>query len=237
MTLFTDFDIQLFKSGKHYRLYEKLGSHIVQQEGVEGVYFAVWAPNASKVAVIGGFNSWNGETHLLSARWDGSGIWETFVPSIGKGELYKYHIVNQETGKVFLKSDPFALHWETPPNTSSVVWDIGYEWQDKQWLKDRKALGGKTIGAPYSVYEMHLGSWRRNILEDRPLTYQEMAVELPAYIEEMGFTHVEFMPIMEHPYTPSWGYQIVGYFAPTSRFGTPEDLCIWSIAYTKKALE
>ena len=148
MTLLTDFDIQLFKSGNHYRLYEKLGSHLIQSEGTDGVLFAVWAPNASKVSVIGGFNGWNGESHPLSPRWDGSGIWEVFVPNIGKGELYKYQIVNQHTGQTLLKSDPFALHWETPPNTSSVVWDLDYEWKDDKWLKNRKKLAPKRSEKP-----------------------------------------------------------------------------------------
>lgn len=223
MTLFTDFDIQLFQSGKHYRLYEKLGSHIVTHEGVEGVYFAVWAPNASKVAVIGGFNKWNAQDNLLSSRWDGSGIWEGFVPNIGQGELYKYQIVNQFTNEVLLKSDPFALHWETPPNTSSVVWNLDYEWQDKKWLENRQKQAGKQLEQPCSVYEMHIGSWRRYPDNNLPLTYRDLGDQLPAYLQEMGFTHVEFMPVMEHPYGPSWGYQIVGYFAPTSRMGTPED--------------
>ncbi len=223
MTLFTDFDVLLFKSGKHYRLYEKLGSHIVENEGVKGVYFAVWAPNASKISVIGSFNGWNSQSHPLNQRWDGTGIWEGFIANIGKGELYKYHITNQHSGEVLQKSDPFALHWETPPNTSSVVWEMDYEWKDSEWLQKRQEKTEQQLAQPYSVYEMHMGSWRRYPDNNISFSYRDLGDQLPAYLKEMGFTHVEFMPVMEHPYGPSWGYQIVGYFAPTSRFGTPED--------------
>ncbi len=219
-TLFTDFDIHLFRQGKHFRLYEKLGSHLVEVEGEKGTYFAVWAPSAKTVSVKGNFNSWNRTSHPLAPRWDSSGIWEGFIPGIGKGELYKYHIVTQ-AGRNLEKGDPFALFWEIPPNTASIVWDLDYQWKDEAWLQQRKETA--SLNKPYSVYEVHLGTWmkRKNGLES--LSYREMADEMVAYVKDMGFTHVEMMPVMEHPYFPSWGYQITGYFAPTSRFGTPQD--------------
>jgi 1,4-alpha-glucan branching enzyme len=219
-TLFTDFDIHLFKEGRHYELYKKLGSFPMNLEGVAGVHFAVWAPNAERVAVIGDFNYWNPDSHLLNPRWDGSGIWEGFVPGAQNGQCYKYHL--QYQGNQFEKGDPFARKWEHPPRTASVVWTDDYTWQDQQWLELRKKHPPHR--SPVSVYELHIGSWRRNVLEEnRSLTYRELAAELIPYIKDLGFTHVEFMPVMEHPYDPSWGYQITGYFAPTSRFGTPAD--------------
>jgi len=218
-SLLSDFDIGLFKSGKHYKLYEKLGSHIIEVDGQWGTQFAVWAPSAKSVAVIGNFNHWNKQSHYLSARWDSSGIWEGFIPLVGKGELYKYCIEAQD-GQLLEKGDPFALFWEVPPNTSSITWQLEYDWKDKEWLANRKTLAGQP--QPYSVYEVHIGSWKK-LTADKSLSYQEMAVEMVSYVQKMGFTHVEFMPVMEHPYFPSWGYQITGYFAPTSRFGTPQD--------------
>ncbi len=220
-SMFTSYDIELFKSGKHYRLYEKLGSHIVEHHGIKGVYFAVWAPNARYVSVIGNFNSWNNGANRMSARWDGSGIWECFVPHIGNGEVYKYfiHSNNNETME---KGDPYAFFWEVPPMTASIVWDIKYKWSDSKWMKKRAAHN--SLNAPYSVYEVHLGSWQRSPNHpEKYLDYKHLAKSLTAYVKEMGYTHVEFMPIMEHPYAPSWGYQITGYFAPSSRFGTPQD--------------
>jgi 1,4-alpha-glucan branching enzyme len=219
-TLFTDFDIHLFRSGKHFRIYEKLGSHILEKDGQWGVYFAVWAPNAQNVAVAGNFNHWNSKSHPLMPRWDHSGIWEGFIPGIGKGELYKYHI-HAKDGRHLQKGDPFALFWEIPPNTASIVWDLDYEWKDKEWMERRHETTG--IDKPYSVYEAHIGSWKKVKGGTRSLSYREMAEELVPYVRDMGFTHVEFLPVMEHPYFPSWGYQITGYFAPTSRFGTPQD--------------
>lgn len=219
-SLFTDFDISLFRAGKHYKIYEKLGSHIIEVDGQWGTYFAVWAPNAQSVAVIGNFNGWNGTTHPLSSRWDSSGIWEGFIPEIGRGELYKYHI-HAKDGRHLQKGDPYALYWEIPPNTSSIVWDLPYSWQDENWMKRRKEKAGQD--QPYSVYEVHIGSWKKIDGGLRSLSYRELADKLVPYVVEMGFTHVEFMPVMEHPYFPSWGYQCTGYFAPTSRFGTPED--------------
>jgi 1,4-alpha-glucan branching enzyme len=221
-SLLTDFDVSLFISGKHFQLYKKLGSHIVtNDEGIQGVFFAVWAPTARFVSVQGSFNDWNQANHPMLRREDASGIWEIFIPNIGKGELYKYHIISYN-GRKLNKTDPYAFRWEVPPNTASIVWDLEYQWKDKKWLNSRTNDIGKS--KPMSVYEVHLGSWRQNPLEDyRPLTYRELAIELVDYVKDMNFTHVELLPIMEHPYTPSWGYQTLGYFAPTSRFGSPQD--------------
>ncbi|WP_027075385.1 1,4-alpha-glucan branching protein GlgB [Maribacter antarcticus] len=219
-SLFTDFDIDLFKGGKHYRLYDKLGSHPIELNGVKGTYFAVWAPSAKVISVIGDFNAWNQETHALNVRWDSSGIWEGFIPNIGHGEKYKYKIKSHNQDIWTEKADPFAKLCEHPPKTASLVWSKEYDWKDIDWMGYRKEKN--CLDRPYSVYEVHLGSWKRNA-EGNFLTYKELAVDLVDYIKEMGYTHVEFMPIMEYPYDPSWGYQLTGYFAPTSRFGTPED--------------
>ena len=221
-SLFSDFDIALYQSGKHFRLYEKMGSHTIEHDGRQGVYFAVWAPNAKKVSVTGDFNGWKPDAHVLLPRWDKSGIWEGFIPGIGHGTAYKYHIT-MHNGAALDKGDPYARRWETPPRTASVVWDKKHEWADQDWMKERSAKANKA--QPWSVYEVHLGSWKK-IIEDgnRSLNYHELATELVNYVKEMGFTHVEFMPIMEHPYFPSWGYQITGFFAPTTRFGEPEDM-------------
>ncbi len=220
-SLFTDFDIQLFQAGKHFQLYEKFGAHLVEVEGVKGVYFAVWAPSAKSVSVIGDFNYWIQGVHALNVRWDGSGIWEGFIPGIDKGVKYKYKIQSHHGGVITEKADPFAFYCETPPNTASVVWDHAYTWKDDAWMEKRKEIN--ALNKPFSVYEVHLGSWKRNVEENRSLSYVEHAQDLVNYVKEMGFTHVEFMPIMEYPYDPSWGYQLVGYFAPTSRFGKPQD--------------
>jgi len=222
-SLFTDFDINLFKAGKHFRLYEKLGAHLIEVEGVKGVYFAVWAPSARSVSVVGDFNYWIQGDHPLQVRWDSSGIWEGFIPGIEKGTTYKYKIQSNNNGIITEKADPFALFCEHPPHTASVVWDLDYDWKDTKWMQTRKEHN--DLDKPYSVYEVHLGSWKRNA-QGKFLTYLELATELVDYIKETGFTHVEFMPIMEYPYDPSWGYQLVGYFAPTSRFGTPQDFMV-----------
>ena len=218
-SLFTDFDINLFKSGKHYRLYEKLGSHTLEVDGVKGTYFAVWAPTARTVSVVGNFNAWNDGEHQLNVRWDESGIWEGFIPNVGHGEVYKYKIFSNNHGAVTEKADPFARYCEHPPNTASIVWDSKYAWKDKEWMGYRKNKNG--LDKPYSVYEVHLGSWKKKN-DNEFMTYEELSIDLVSYVKEMGFTHVEFMPIMEYPYDPSWGYQLTGYFAPTSRFGEPE---------------
>ncbi len=221
-SLFTDFDIDLFKSGKHYRLYTKFGSHPMTLDGVDGTYFAVWAPSAKAVSVIGDFNFWNDKQHQLNVRWDGSGIWEGFIPDALEGMRYKYKIKSHHNDVVTEKADPYAYSYEHPPNTASVIATIdGYKWKDKAWMGYRKDKNG--LDKPYSVYEVHLGSWMRNGEDNSFLTYRQLADKLVAYVKEMNFTHVEFMPIMEYPFDPSWGYQLIGYFAPTSRFGSAQD--------------
>jgi 1,4-alpha-glucan branching enzyme len=220
-SLFSEFDINLFKAGKHYKLYEKFGSHPIILSGTKGTYFAVWAPSAKQVSVIGDFNFWDGQEHKLNVRWDGSGIWEGFIPNVGKGNLYKYKIHSHHNNVTAEKADPYARRCEHPPNTASIVWNDTYKWKDKSWLKKRKKYN--SLEAPFSVYEVHLSSWKKKIEENRSLSYWELATDLVDYVKEMGFTHVELMPIMEYPYDPSWGYQITGYFAPTSRFGYPEE--------------
>jgi len=220
-SLFTELDIYLFKSGKHYRLYEKFGSHVMEKDGVKGTYFAVWAPSAKSVAVVGDFNFWAGDEHELQVRWDSSGIWEGFIPGVNHGDTYKYKIHSNHKGIVTEKADPYARRCEHPPKTASIVYDYKPNWDDKKWMKERSKHN--ALEAPYSVYEVHLGSWKRKIDEDRSLSYHELSLELVAYAKEMQFTHIEFMPIMEYPYDPSWGYQLTGYFAPTARFGYPEE--------------
>ncbi len=222
ISLFTDYDIFLFKKGTHFRLYDKLGSHPMTVDGIVGTYFAVWAPNAERVSVIGDFNGWDKEAHLLNLREDDSGIWEGFIPGVEKGTLYKYHIVSKYNNYRVDKRDPFAFYSEVPPKTASVVWDLSYSWGDEEWMKNR--YRHNSLESPFSIYEVHIGSWRRVPEEgNRFLTYREIAHYLADYVKQMGFTHVEFLPIMEHPFYGSWGYQTVGYFAPTSRYGTPQD--------------
>lgn len=220
-SLLTDFDIHLFKTGKHFKLYEKLGAHITSFGSKKGVYFAVWAPNARSVSVIGNFNDWNDSKTKMNPRWDQSGIWEIFVPGLQKGEVYKYAI-HSNTGEYLEKADPFAAYAEIAPKTASIVWQSDYKWKDKKWLQKRKET--YDFPKPYSVYEIHIGSWRRKFEDgNRSLSYVELADELVKYVKEMNFTHVEFLPVMEHPFFGSWGYQVTGYFAPTSRFGNPEE--------------
>ncbi len=222
-TLLTDHDIYLFKEGNHFQLYEKLGAHPLTHNGVEGTYFAVWAPNAESVSVIGNFNGWNRASHPLGTRWDSSGIWEGFIPGVKKGEVYKYYIVSRHNGFRAEKTDPYAFYFEVPPKTASIVWDLEYTWNDQKWMQERHQKN--ALNAPMAAYELHLGSWRRMVEENnRSLTYREIAKFLVDYIKSMGFTHVEFLPLMEHPFYGSWGYQSIGYFAPTSRYGSPQDL-------------
>jgi len=221
-SLLTEEDIYYFKEGTHDRLYEKLGSHLVEIEGVKGVHFAVWAPNANFVSVIGDFNSWDKTAHPLHVRWDSSGIWEGFIPGVEIGVCYKYSIESSVNGYCVEKGDPYAFRWETPPHTGSVVWDIAYEWKDDNWASLKETLNRPD--SPVSIYEMHFASWKRDDeTNDAPLTYREMAKRLPSYLVDMGFTHVEFLPMMEHPFYGSWGYQKTGFFSPTSRYGTPQD--------------
>jgi 1,4-alpha-glucan branching enzyme len=220
VSLLSDDDLFLFNEGNHYRLYEKLGAHLVEVQGRAGTYFAVWAPNAAEVCLAGDFNHWRwGETRL-HARGS-SGIWEAFVPGLGNGTLYKF-LIKTPRGQLLEKSDPFAVHGEIPPKTASVVWDLSYRWQDGDWMRTRDRANALT--APWSVYEVHSGSWRRIQEGWRSLGYRELGRELAAYVTEMGFTHVEFLPVMEHPFFGSWGYQTTGYFQPSSRYGTPQDL-------------
>jgi len=220
---FTDYDLHLFREGKHYTLYEKMGAHVIDRDGISGTYFSVWAPNAEYVSVIGDFNGWNKKSHPLNIRWDESGIWEGWIPFVGKGDNYKYFI-RSKTGKAkFDKCDPFGLYHTQPPIPTTKIHDTWYEWKDQEWMKLRKEKNSLT--APWSVYEMHIGSWRRSPDDpDKVLGYREIAAELVPYVKHMGFTHVEFLPVMEHPYYGSWGYQITGFFASCSRSGYPQDL-------------
>ncbi|HEX3111442.1 MAG TPA: alpha-amylase family glycosyl hydrolase, partial [Thermoanaerobaculia bacterium] len=221
-SLLSDWDLHLFNEGTHRKLWEKLGSHIVPG----GVVFGVWAPNAEHVSVVGDFNGWDPQRNRLEARGS-SGLWEGFVPDVdlgtAKGTVYKYHIVSRAGGYRVDKADPFGVLHETPPKTASIVWDLDYEWNDNEWMRTRAKRNAFT--APISIYEMHLGSWRRNYHNGvhRTMTYREMAAPLAEYVKKLNFTHVELMPVMEHPFYGSWGYQVTGYFAPTSRYGTPQD--------------
>jgi 1,4-alpha-glucan branching enzyme len=217
--LLTDQDLYLFNEGSHYRVYEKLGAHLTTAGSAAGTCFGVWAPNASEVSVIGSFNGWDPRTHPLHVRGN-SGIWEGFVPGVAKGAVYKFHIVSQHHGYVVDKADPFGLLHEKPPRTASVVWELEYQWADQEWMRKRHAKN--SLHAPVSIYEVHLGSWKRGE-HNQSLTYREMAPRLAEYVQRMQFTHVELLPVMEHPFYGSWGYQTTGYFAPTSRYGTPAD--------------
>ena len=220
-SLLTEDDLFLFNEGSHFRLYEKMGCHLVEVEGVAGAYFAVWAPDAEYVSVIGDFNFYNPGEHPLSPK-GASGIWEGFIPGIEHGQTYKFHIGSRFNVYRVDKADPFAAYSEVPPKTASRVWDLTYPWGDAKWMNDRATSNAHN--APMSIYEMHVGSWRRVPEEgNRSLTYREMAPLLVEHMQEMNFTHVEFLPVMEYPFGGSWGYQSTGYFGPTSRFGTPED--------------
>ena len=221
ISLLSKDDLYLFNEGRHYRLYQKLGSHLIKAGGVEGTYFAVWAPNAEQVSVIGDFNGWDKQSHFLKSR-EQSGIWEGFIPGIGKGFLYKYHIVSRYNNYRVDKADPVAFHDENSPGTASIVWDLEYDWTDQEWMSRRR--NANSLNSPLSIYEVHLGSWMCVPEENnRSLNYRELAPKLTEYVIKIGFTHVEFLPIMEHPFRGSWGYQVTGYFAPTSRYGTPQD--------------
>jgi 1,4-alpha-glucan branching enzyme len=221
VSLLSKDDLYLFNEGRNYRAYNHLGAHPATHDGESGTVFSVWAPNARSVHVIGNFNDWNPRSHDLQPRGN-SGIWEGFIPRVGKGALYKYHIVSHHHGHVADKADPFGVYHEKPPRTASVVWDLDYNWGDADWMKSRG--GRQTLHSPISIYEVHLGSWMRVPEEhNRCLSYREIAPKLADYVKRMGFTHVELLPIMEHPFFASWGYQTTGYFAPTSRYGTPQD--------------
>jgi len=221
ISMLTNDDLFLFNEGSHYRLYEKLGAHPITVDGVEGTYFAVWAPDAKQISVIGEFNSWDKSSHPLRPKGQ-SGIWEGFIPGVTKCALYKYYLVSHRRGYHVEKADPFAFCNETPPKTASLAWNLDYSWGDRAWMEKRRAHN--ALDAPISIYEVHLGSWQRVLEEgNRYLSYRELAPRLAEYLKQLGFTHVEFLPIMEHPFYGSWGYQLTGYFAPTSRYGTPQD--------------
>ena len=221
VSLLTDDDIYLFNEGSHFHLYEKLGSHLFTRDGVDGTYFAVWAPDAKEVFVIGDFNGWHKKSHPLQPKKQ-SGIWQGFIPGGGRGDNYKYHICSRFDGYKVDKADPFAFLCEVPPKTGSIVWDLAYTWADGEWMANR--ANSNRSDRPLTIYEMHLGSWRRLPAEqNRPLSYRELAPELAEYMQKMNFTHVEFLPVMEHPFYGSWGYESLGFFAPTSRYGSPQD--------------
>ncbi len=221
--LLTEQEIYHFREGTYVRAYERLGAHAAPApDGTPATHFAVWAPNASAVSVIGDFNGWERGRHPLAVRADSSGIWEKTIPGVGAGTLYKYHVTPQGGGPATDKADPYAFRAELPPRTASVVWDLSYTWSDEEWVRERRRVN--ALSAPWSIYELHAGSWRRVPEEDnRPLGYRELAHALADYVTELGFTHVELLPVMEHPFYGSWGYQVTGYFAPTSRYGTPQD--------------
>jgi len=219
--LLTDYDLYLLCEGAHYRSYEKLGAHLAEIDGQAGTRFAVWAPNAERVSVIGDFNGWSRDAHPMQCRGH-SGIWELFVPGAGPGEHYKYHVWSRYQGFQAEKADPYGFASEARPKTASKVWDLSrYSWGDGVWMAERGPRN--AYDAPLSIYELHLGSWRRSPADNGWLTYRDLAPQLAEYCREMGFTHVEMMPPTEHPFDASWGYQTVGYFAPTSRFGTPDE--------------
>ncbi len=234
-SLFDEEQIRNFQNGTHYSLYKYFGNTILNVLDTQGVYFSVWAPNATYISVIGNFNDWNPESHSLFVRLDNSGIWEGFIPGIQKGESYKYHIHGYKGAKLD-KGDPFAHFWETRPKTASIVWDTNYDWKDEEWLKKRAKTN--SLNAPCSVYEMHLASWMRPDKHDEESynSYEYIKERLVPYVKEMGFTHVELMPVMEHPFDGSWGYQGAGYFAPTSRFGSPQDFAALVEALHKEGI-
>ncbi len=217
----TEHDLYLFNEGSHVRLYERLGAHTGSLDGVAGTYFGVWAPSAERVSVVGTFNDWHGGRHRLRPRGS-SGIWEGFIPGVETSSLYKFRITPRNGARPLEKADPFAFASELPPKTASVVWELDYAWGDEDWMRSRGDRN--ALDAPISVYELHTGSWRRIPEEaNRSLSYGELAVELADYVSDLGFTHVELLPVMEHPFYGSWGYQTTGYFAPTARYGTPQD--------------
>jgi 1,4-alpha-glucan branching enzyme len=218
----TDYDLHLIGEGTHYKNYEKLGAHIREVNGVRGVHFAIWAPSARRVSVIGDFNQWDGRRHPMR-HLGGSGIWEIFIPGLGEGELYKFQIKSGFHEEALVKTDPYGFYSEIRPRTASIVYDIEkYQWQDEDWMRRRERRN--ALDAPMAIYEVHLGSWQRHANEEKPyLNYRELAHRLVEYVKQMGYTHIELLPVMEHPLDASWGYQTLGYFAPTSRFGTPDD--------------
>jgi 1,4-alpha-glucan branching enzyme len=221
-SLLTENDLYLFNEGSHFRLYDKLGAHVVNHEGISGTQFAVWAPNAAQVFVMGDFNGWDKHSNPLRPNGQ-SGIWEGFFSGIGNGTLYKYHIVSRFNDYRVDKTDPFSIFNEIPPKTASIVWNLDYQWSDQEWMTSRRQRN--ALDKPMAIYEMHVGSWRRVAEQsNRSLSYRELAPLLADYLERLGYTHVEFLPVMDHPFFGSWGYQITGYFAPSGNYGTPQDL-------------
>ncbi len=219
---FSEDVVYFFKEGTLYRAYDHFGSHVMTVDGLSGTYFAVWAPNAGSVSVIGDFNDWDANRYPLAPRWDSSGIWEGFIPNLKEGEIYKYHIRSNNKQYAVDKQDPYGFECEVPPRNASVVCDLSYEWNDEKWMKDRHEHN--AFDAPMATYELHVGSWMRHADGNRYLSYRELADRLPKYIQEMGYTHVEFMPVMGHPFYGSWGYQVLGFFAAASPYGSPKDL-------------
>ncbi|MCB2425898.1 1,4-alpha-glucan branching protein GlgB [Methylophaga pinxianii] len=215
----SDYDLYLFAEGKHWHAYRILGSHKQTVNGVDGVMFATWAPNAQRVSVVGTFNRWDGRCHPMRSRGS-TGVWELFIPGLEVGELYKFEIRNHHDGSLHLKMDPYCQQAELRPNTASVIFDSHYQWQDSDWMSNREQ--SKWLNTPHSVYEVHLGSWQKHS-DGRFCSYRELADKLVPYVNKMGFTHIELLPITEHPLDMSWGYQTTGYYAATSRFGTPDD--------------
>src|SRR4051794_850485 len=215
-----ELDVYLIGEGRHEELWERLGAHVREVDGVQGTSFGVWAPSGRAVSVVGDFNYWDGRVHPMRSL-GASGVWEVFLPGVGHGAVYKYEILAPD-GELRLKADPVAFATEVPPKTASVVWDPRHEWADQEWLESRRQT--MQLDRPVSIYEVHIGSWRLNPMEDnRSLSYLELADELAAYVLDMGFTHIELLPVMAHPFSGSWGYQVTGYFAPSPRFGTPDD--------------
>jgi 1,4-alpha-glucan branching enzyme len=220
--MFSEQDIYLFKQGRHFRLYRHLGAQVVTHGGVRGTYFGVWAPNARSVSVIGDFNYWSAGSHHLNSRSDGSGIWEGFVSQAMPGHNYKFHVESRFDGYRADKGDPLAFFWEISPRTASRIWKMDYDWKDREWMNKRREKN--ALDKPMAIYEMHLGSWKRDPQDhSRFLSYRELADMLPEYLKQMGYTHVEFLPVGEHPFYGSWGYQCLGFFAPSSRYGTPQE--------------
>lgn len=221
LPVLSDFDLHLFNEGNHFRIFEKLGAHIMEMEGIEGVHFAVWAPNARRVSVIGDFNRWDGRRHQMRVLGS-SGVWEIFIPVIGSGEKYKFEILTKNE-EIILKTDPYGHYMEKRPKTASIVFPMGnFKWQDDDYMRGRRNMD--TLNQPMAIYEVHFASWKKVPDEDnRCLTYRELAKDLVSYVKEMGYTHVELMPVSEYPFDGSWGYQVVGYYAPTSRYGNPDD--------------
>jgi len=219
-TLFSDFDLELLSAGYHNQMYDKMGAHPIVKDGIDGVYFSVYAPAAREVSVVGDFKHWNGYEHQLYVQWNGSGIWEGFIEGLTVNQLYKFQIKSSHDEKIREKADPYSRKCEVPPKSASVIAINDYQWKDAKWMKNRHKKN--SLNAPMSIYECHIGSWKKKNGGAYSLSYSELAKDLVEYVKDMGYTHVEFMPVMEHPYYPSWGYLCTSYFAPSARYGEPE---------------